>query len=636
MSITLWQFYVDEARRIGERSLRGIDSPAQWQAERPERRRQFLAAMGLDPLPERCDLRATTYGSFAGEGFRAETVAYQLFPDVWCTGNLYRPDPLPAGQLPAVLYLSGHRRIGVLGYQRHAALWAQRGYACLITDTIEQHDNPGDHHQTFRGDRYDFISRGYTAAGGELWSSIRALDLLLSLPEVDPARVGTTGISGGGALSFFLTAADERICAVSTVAGVYTIADLLADRGLECHCDCIFPLNLHGQDSPDFAALIAPRPLQFCFAMEDRLYNPQGIHRLWEKTRDIYRLYGAEEQCALFTYPGPHMYQPETITAINGWFDRYVAGEARPDRPLPETELPERVVTVFNGLPPEPNRLDLLPELMTRQGSLPLPRTAEEWAGTWEEALGALRARVLHWLDRPEKGLQVDTVGEWRTADGDYLVYRGSNGGMEAWAELLLPDAGKHTWVIGVADRGEQLLQVRLRLEGRQTGYGYGAIEPRGAGLAGYDPRNAVSIIRAGIAVGLTQTLLWIEDISEMLRFFRTLPAGQDARMMLYGRGDAAVACLYAAILDERVAGVVLEDLPASHAQGGHLPAVLGVLDIPQALGLLAPRPVGLVNPRAPLATWPERLYGRLGCPERFITGNTLKGVLDAVVGRQS
>ncbi|HSA39016.1 MAG TPA: acetylxylan esterase, partial [Mycobacterium sp.] len=146
-------------------------------------------------------------------------------------------DPLPAGRLPAVLYVCGHGHSGVLHYQAHGLQWARRGYACLIVDTTEQHDNPGEHHGLYYGLHDEWISLGYSGAGGELWNSLRGLDVLCALPEVDPARIGATGISGGGAHSLFVGLADDRVRAVATACGVALSPWTLAHRHLLNHCD---------------------------------------------------------------------------------------------------------------------------------------------------------------------------------------------------------------------------------------------------------------------------------------------------------------------------------------------------------------------------------------------------------------
>jgi dienelactone hydrolase len=241
-------------------------------------------------MPERCDLSAREFGEFRGDGFRARKVAYRILPDCWATAAIFYPDPLTDTPLPAVLYACGHSNSGILGYQNHGALWARRGYICLVFDTIEQHDSPGDHHGTIQHGRFDWISMGYSAAGGELWNTIRALDLLAGLPEVDAARIGATGNSGGGGHSLFVGMADDRVRAVASACGVTVPFQTLRDRHLMDHCDCLYFPNPFRRDTSEFAALMAPRPLLYCFAAQDLLFSRDEYRGLLERTRRVYRL----------------------------------------------------------------------------------------------------------------------------------------------------------------------------------------------------------------------------------------------------------------------------------------------------------------------------------------------------------
>ncbi|MCJ7751332.1 MAG: acetylxylan esterase, partial [Armatimonadetes bacterium] len=391
MGSTLWDYYARLAKRITENALEGITTLEQWQKQREERLRQFRIMVGLEPMPDRCELNPRVYGEFAGEGYRAEKVAFEILPDVHASANLYRPDPMPAGKAPAVLYLCGHHNIGVHAYQAHGPMWARRGYVCLLLDTIEQHDNRGDHHGLFTGVRLDWVSRGYTPAGSELWNSMRGVDFLVSLPEVDGERIGATGLSGGGAHSFFLPILDERIKAAAPLCGVDTLEFFIGERHWMHHCECVFPHNIFQQDSCEWGALIAPRPLLLCFAGDDGLFSPAGYRILTEKARRIYALYGAEDRCQLFEYPGPHGYNPEAIEAVNRWFDRYVAGEERPMRAIGAPVHDEKTTAVFNGAPPATDHLDILPELMTRRASIALPSDLHQLA----ELRGRVRAELL-------------------------------------------------------------------------------------------------------------------------------------------------------------------------------------------------------------------------------------------------
>jgi hypothetical protein len=153
------------------------------------------------------------------------------------------------------------------------------------------------------------------------------------------------------------------------------------------------------------------------------------------------------------------------------------------------------------------------------------------------------------------------------------------------------------------------------------------AIEPRGTGFTSSHPNLEGHLLRCGALIGLTPVTLIMEDIARLLAFIRDLPEARGKPIHLYGRGDAGVACLYHAILDEGISGVVAEKIPGSHRQGGHILGILRVLDLQHAVGLLAPRPVALIEMGpSHRMFWGERLYQRLGCPEKLaVWGRSLR-----------
>lgn len=639
MGITLWQYYINEARRIEAEAWTGIRTLADWQAIRGERRSEFLKSMGLTSIAPVCDLAIQEHGEFLRPGYRARKLAFQILPDCWTTATYYLPDPLPPGRLPAVLYVCGHGQIGVLYYHPHLAMWARRGYAALVFDTIEQHDAGGDHHGTYYGRHYDWISLGYTGAGGELWNSLRALDVLASRPEVDPARIGATGISGGGAHSFFLAVADERIKAVASCCGLAMPHASIADRHLNDHCDCIYVLNIFQRCTSEFAALIAPRPLFLGFASEDLLFSRSEYLALAEQTRRIYRLYDADESFRLFEYPGPHGYRPETITAINDWFDRHVAGEPHPPLQPGEPDVDERQVTIFNGCPPKSNKMHLIPEFLSPQGSVALPATPDEWPAIRQDVLARLRREVLGFLERSDARFQADVAGDWietLPTDGRppirRLAWRGNLAGMDVWLLALVRPSDAGQAVVAWCGPDETAHHLLGRLGNEMVNTTLVVVEGRIAGWNAYRDPMRWDALRGGVLVGLSPFLMLLQDMKLVLPFLTGQPFMQRHKVFLYGRGEAGAACLYQAALNETVAGVIAEDIPSTHREGAFLPGILRVLDLDCAAGLVGPRPLALVNPRAGRLNWASRLYRRLGCPERYFLGVALRQALDRVL----
>jgi dienelactone hydrolase len=375
MSITLLEYYAERASAINARAFAGMRSLEDWNRRRADLHRHYLHSLGLERLPENTDAKAHEHGTLRGRGYTARKVSFLVAPDCYGSGIVFYPDPLPQAKNPAVLYLCGHSNFGILEYHPHALMWARRGYVCLIIDTIRQTDNTGEHSGFSRQGRDDWISMGYTSAGGEFLNGLGAMNVLCSLPEVDAGRIGATGLSGGGAHCFFLAIADERVAAVASTCGVTNLKHTIRNRGLTENCDCMYWYNPYQADTSEYGALIAPRPLLFAHARGDYLFTPEENRDLHANISRVYRLYGCPEKCGLFFFDGPHSYQPASVQAINDWFDVHLAGRPMPKGSLGGKELDERQCSIFNGAFPVPDRLDILPELLTPPRSFPIPDT---------------------------------------------------------------------------------------------------------------------------------------------------------------------------------------------------------------------------------------------------------------------
>jgi dienelactone hydrolase len=642
MGISLWEYLARTARDLSRAPVAGTDTLAHWTTHRPVARERFLRALGLFPFPDKCPLDPVVTRRFAGPGYAAEAVSFHLLPGVHASANIYRPSPLPPGRQPGMLYVCGHMLNGVLEFQEHALLWVRKGYVCVILDTIEQHDNRGDHHAVFLGKRADWMARGYSAAGGELWNSLRGFDLLLSLPEVDPLRCGVTGLSGGGAQSFLCAAADERVAAVASACGVAVMEQLVADRAWERFCDCMVPWNMFREDTPWWAALIAPRPLLLCFAADDDLFAPAGTRHLADRARAVYGLYGKAGSCALRSYPGGHGYTPEMVADIGAWMDEHVAGGPRPSLPLQPREHDEAQVSVFNGELPADDRLDLLPELLSRRGSIPLPRDPAEGEGIRARARESLLAGPLSWIAESREELVLERLGHYARVHNEapdrsrsFIPVRGRIADVDVWMQMSLPARASSTTLVGLAAPGETATEVMARLLPLCGDHGLVCVEPRAAGMSSLDhssPFLRTHLARAAAYLGLTETLLGVHDGLRFLDALRRAPELAGQRLCLYGRGDAGIACLYIALMDEAAAGVIAHGIPISHLEGGAIVGILPVLDIPHAIGLVAPRPCAIPGFGVLRGLWAETAYLRMGVGDRFFWGDPLPRAVERVL----
>src|SRR5262249_14335333 len=169
-------------------------------------------------------------------------------PGLYVTANLYRPTHRPTNKegqlrrLPAILYVCGHSNRGRDGnktaFQDHGMWFASNGYICLIVDTLQLGEVAGKHHSTYNLARFWWQDRGSTPAGVECWNGIRAIDYLTSRDDVDTESIGVTGISGGGASTVWIAAADDRVKVAVPVSGMSDLESYVTNKVIDGHCDC--------------------------------------------------------------------------------------------------------------------------------------------------------------------------------------------------------------------------------------------------------------------------------------------------------------------------------------------------------------------------------------------------------------
>ncbi|MBI2191610.1 MAG: acetylxylan esterase [Planctomycetes bacterium] len=630
---TLWDYLVELGRRMSDRALSDIRSKADWERVRSERRREFFEMVGLDPMPERHPLRPRLHGQTQGDGYTIHRVSFESLPSVSVTANLYVPEGLSTPS-PAVLYVCGHGLIGTVHYQAQGDLWARRGYVCLLVDTLEQGDSLGDHHGIHSQRHYDWVDRGYAASGGELWNSLRALDFLCSREEVDAQRVGVTGISGGGALSWWVGIADERVRAMAPVCGTSTLASYLSERNVNGHCDCMLYHNLYQREISEVGALCAPRPLLVNAAREDSLFLPAAYRRVVEQIRRVYGFYGCEDSCQLCEYPGPHAYSKPAHEAIQEWFDRHVAGWQKPLLQPREPRYSDRELTVFGGSPPSEDRIALMPLLISRPGRVPHRDTLSEWENVRAEKVALLRKKVFrHFPEQPET-LDVETVADWEYHNGTRLLVRDftTEDRIRLRARMLIPRGASDVMLVGLMGPGDILDYFAGAISGIASPHAACAVEARGTGVSSWHPNQTWQVLRGGLLVGRTVASLQVWDLLRTVELVRSMQGVPSKRIFTYGKGEAGVLALYAAALDERIAGVLAESPSGTHADGPHLLNVLRVMDIPQAAAMAVPRPVGLVNAPVRPFHWTRRLYDRLGIGGKLVTGDIAQAVFQQMI----
>ena len=195
-----------------------------------------------------------------------------------------------------------------------------------------------------------WISRGYSPAAVECWNAIRGIDYLTTRTEVDAGRIAATGLSGGGAVTFWISAVDDRIKVAAAHSGLTDWESLVLDRILRLHCDCMIPYNTYGWELTTVGALIAPTPFLFVNCDDDLGFPMAANRRIAERLKRIYRMYNREDHFQEYVTHGPvgaHSYTPDSRMAIFKWINSHLKKESGPVTDVDDVRFPEEDLRTF-------------------------------------------------------------------------------------------------------------------------------------------------------------------------------------------------------------------------------------------------------------------------------------------------
>lgn len=349
---------------------------ATWLRRAESLRLRVRIAAGLEPEPLRTAVSLRSYATTDRDDYTVENVAFESLPGFFVTGNLYRPKGRePGTRSPGVLCPHGHWENGRLfersldDAEREIARGAEKGMAgaryplqarcaqlarmgcvVLMYDMVGYADNQQLAHGAGFGDIESEL-HGLSAFGLQTWNSIRALDALESLPDVDGSRLGVTGASGGGTQTFVLAAIDERV----KVAFPAVMVSSTMQGG--CICENASHLRI-GTDNVELAALAAPRPLALTGANDwTKSILEDGLPAL----KSVYSLFGAEENVQAWCYPQfDHNYNQVAREHMYAWFAKHLG--LGMEEPIVEREFepiaPEQL-RVFHEQNPRPPGVDI-------------------------------------------------------------------------------------------------------------------------------------------------------------------------------------------------------------------------------------------------------------------------------------
>ena len=595
------EFLKKTAAAISAQSLSAFDNLERWKQQRPVMKRQMLYMLGLDPMPKRTTLHAQITGVLQRPKYRIEKVVFQSLPGLYVTANMYVPHQR-AGPLPAILYVCGHSphpKGAKSDYQDRAIWFASNGFAVLVLDTLEFGEVAGLHHGIHDLNLWYWLSLGYTPIGVEVWNAVRALDYLETRPEVDKQRFGMTGISGGGATTWYTAAIDERIAAAAPVCSTFTFGSQAAHWVASGQCDCIYFHNTYLEDLPLAGALIAPRPLFIFSGQRDGDFPPDGYHAVFNKVKQVYDLYGGSEgqqaRVRELDEDVGHTDAPAFLRGAREWMTQWLKKNQEPYQEVEAVKESPDDLAVLSQLPSDAINYRIHNQF------IPTPTLQEwhsksQWDSRREELIQELKDKVFRWFPQQKTSFETTILsrnGGWGSRYADYReILFDSEPGLKIRAQLFTPkaNAAKAPVLLYVKRPGDSIypldLDELLPVLGRYT-------------VLVLNPRMTEHSVSAFEYAEIERTASWIGRTVASMQVWDILRAvewlAQDSQVpassiSVYGKGDMGILALYAGLFDERIQQIILSDPPASHWKGPALLNVLRVTDTAEVAGAFAPR----------------------------------------------
>ena len=579
-------YYIEKVKRMrAERAERLAALKTADDARAYQRHVREIVAAAFGPFPERTPLNAAVTGVLPCDGYRIEKVRFESRPGYVVTANFYIPNGLSA-PMPAVLGACGHSGDGKAepAYQSYAIRLVKNGFAVLIYDPVHQ------------GERYQYTGLDYLGCGAELcaapnliakqlalvgesmpgwrvWDGIRALDYLLTRPEVDAARVGITGNSGGGTLTEWIWANDSRLAFAAPSCHVTTFLRNLENELPTDAEQCPHGVLAGGLEMVDLMFCQAPKPVILLGQKYD-FFDPRGTEEAYGDLRRFYALFGAEGHAALFIGPTVHGYSSHNQKEMVKFF-RLAAGlGGAPDESEPVLQTKEALYVLPEGNVVADGSTPIYRLIAEKAEALAAnrqpPRTQAEWTACLTDLLRL----------PPKEAAPPDYRNQWAVYENGRAAWGRTTVETEEGIHItmrkrLAPHAPDERSLDVEPSVTLYLPHLSIEADAKNCSFleAYSALyalEARGLGdtmpeatVEEFFGPYGMDYMMDRFAYMFNQSYLGLR-VHDVLRTLDLLEAKGAREVALAGRGQGAILAAFAALLRPEVSRVILHDAPRS------------------------------------------------------------------------
>ena len=368
-----WQYYSDienslykhfcsvafEQLESRKREISGLKTKTDWLERQSLVREKFSDIIG--PFPEKTPLNAKVTGILPRDGYSIEKILYEPIPGYYVTGAMYIPEGIKE-KAPAIFYACGHSVGGFRAdiYQYICINLVKKGFVVFTIDPMGQgeryeywdpeKEEPKfpipDHEHSYAGAQC--LISGYSTARYFIWDVIRGIDYLLTREEVDPDRIGMTGRSGGGNLTAYLGALDDRILATAPECYITGYEYIYKSIGPQCAEQNLYKMISEGLDHADFIEARAPKPTMMITTTRD-FFSIQGARESYAESSRMYDALGAAEKLIMVEDDTVHRSTKKNREAMYAFFQKYLENPGSPVDLNVEVLAPEQLWVTQTG-----------------------------------------------------------------------------------------------------------------------------------------------------------------------------------------------------------------------------------------------------------------------------------------------
>lgn len=537
--------------------------------DQAEQRQRMVRAKILDLIGGLPDydgpLNARVMGSFDAGGYTVEKVIYESLPNYLVSANVYIPKT--AGKHPGILFPIGHWDQGKPIAQRMCGNFALKGFVCLAYDPMGQ----GERLQAYDPRTGKAVAGGSTEqhilAGAQslmigkayaryhIWDAKRSLDYLLSRADVDAAKIGCTGCSGGGTITTYISALDGRIKVAAPAC--YTNSWRLLFTGPTGDSEQSIPGFLAaGLDMADYPESFAPKPW-LMISTEQDFFTPAGAKIVYDEAKKWFGLFDAADRVKWVVGPGGHGTPLEVREPIYAWMQKWLQDGAGSSKEQDITLRPDfEFQASAGGQVGGRETREVIQDDWTK---LMHPAPVGELAPALRKLIDHHAPTSISRSDKDRVSIGVDT-------------------GLSIEGRLYLPQSNKRSPAVVIVglSKANQDLAAKLAAEGEVAL----VFPPRGtpsppiANLSGDWITNTRALV-----IGKNLPAMRAHDILSAVDFLAAAPEVDPAHIRVVASGNPGIWALMAAAIDPRIFRLDLDRTPQPVRSALAAPVTRGLHD---------------------------------------------------------